>query len=88
MTIEINGMAHVILTVSQFDAARAFYKRLLPEFKSQLSCIEPAVLKHEREGQEQETGAGILQGGPGARVEIPAEALLEKRASSRRHRHL
>jgi catechol 2,3-dioxygenase-like lactoylglutathione lyase family enzyme len=32
MTIEINGMAHVILTVSQFDAARAFYKRLLPEF--------------------------------------------------------
>jgi catechol 2,3-dioxygenase-like lactoylglutathione lyase family enzyme len=32
MTIEINGMAHVILTVSQFDAARAFYRRLLPEF--------------------------------------------------------
>jgi hypothetical protein len=32
MTIEINGMAHVILTVSQFDAARAFYARLLPEF--------------------------------------------------------
>jgi len=31
MTIEINGMAHVILTVSQFDAARAFYRRLLPE---------------------------------------------------------
>lgn len=32
MTIEINGMAHVILTVSRFDAARAFYRRLLPEF--------------------------------------------------------
>ena len=32
MTIEINGMAHVILTVSRFDAARAFYQRLLPEF--------------------------------------------------------
>ena len=32
MTIGINGMAHVILTVSQFDAARAFYRRLLPEF--------------------------------------------------------
>ena len=32
MTIEINGMAHVILTVSQFDAARTFYRRLLPEF--------------------------------------------------------
>jgi catechol 2,3-dioxygenase-like lactoylglutathione lyase family enzyme len=30
MTIEINGMAHVILTVSQFDAARAFYGKLLP----------------------------------------------------------
>jgi catechol 2,3-dioxygenase-like lactoylglutathione lyase family enzyme len=32
MTIGINGMAHVILTVSQFDRARAFYRRLLPEF--------------------------------------------------------
>ena len=32
MTIDINGMAHVILTVSQFDAARAFYGRLLPAF--------------------------------------------------------
>jgi catechol 2,3-dioxygenase-like lactoylglutathione lyase family enzyme len=32
MTIEINGMAHVILTVSQFDLARAFYGKLLPEF--------------------------------------------------------
>src|SRR5437879_13679757 len=32
MSIEINGMAHVILTVSRFDAARQFYRRLLPEF--------------------------------------------------------
>lgn len=30
MTIEINGMAHVILTVSRFDVARAFYRKLLP----------------------------------------------------------
>jgi len=29
-TIAINGMAHVILTVSRFAAARAFYGRLLP----------------------------------------------------------
>ena len=29
--IDINGMAHVILTVSQFDLARAFYGKLLPE---------------------------------------------------------
>jgi hypothetical protein len=29
-TIGINGMAHVILTVSQFAAGRAFYGRLLP----------------------------------------------------------
>jgi catechol 2,3-dioxygenase-like lactoylglutathione lyase family enzyme len=29
-TIGINGMAHVILTVSQFAAARASYGRLLP----------------------------------------------------------
>ncbi len=32
MTIEINGMAHVILTVSRFEAARAFYRDLLPRF--------------------------------------------------------
>ena len=30
--IDINGMAHVILTVSQFDAAHKFYSGLLPEF--------------------------------------------------------
>lgn len=30
MTIAINGMAHVILTVSRFDVARAFYAKLLP----------------------------------------------------------
>ena len=28
MNIDINGMAHVILTVSQFEAARTFYGRL------------------------------------------------------------
>lgn len=32
MTIEINGMAHVVLTVSNFAAARAFYGKLLPRF--------------------------------------------------------
>jgi catechol 2,3-dioxygenase-like lactoylglutathione lyase family enzyme len=32
MTIEINGMAHVILTVSRFDVARDFYRKLLPQF--------------------------------------------------------
>ncbi len=31
MTIEINGMAHVVLTVSRFDLAREFYRKLLPE---------------------------------------------------------
>lgn len=30
--IGINGMAHVILTVSQYEKARAFYSALLPEF--------------------------------------------------------
>lgn len=30
--IGINGMAHVILTVSQFDKARTFYSSLLPKF--------------------------------------------------------
>ena len=28
--ITVNGMAHVILTVSQFDAARTFYSKLMP----------------------------------------------------------
>ena len=32
MTIEINGMAHVILMVSCFEVAREFYRKLLPEF--------------------------------------------------------
>ena len=32
MTIAINGMAHVILTVSRFEIAREFYRKLLPEF--------------------------------------------------------
>ena len=27
MTIEINGMAHVILTVSRFEVAREFYRK-------------------------------------------------------------
>ena len=31
MTIAINGMAHVILTVSRFDIAREFYGKLLPQ---------------------------------------------------------
>lgn len=30
MTIAINGMAHVILTVSRFEVAREFYRKLLP----------------------------------------------------------
>src|ERR1700755_3575972 len=33
--IEINGMAHVILTVSSFDSALAFYGELLPTFGMQ-----------------------------------------------------
>jgi catechol 2,3-dioxygenase-like lactoylglutathione lyase family enzyme len=32
MTVEINGMAHVILTVTHFEEARAFYRQLLPQF--------------------------------------------------------
>ena len=29
-TMEINGLAHVMLTVSNYDACRAFYEKLLP----------------------------------------------------------
>ena len=32
MAIEINGMAHVVVTVSRFEIAREFYRRRLPEF--------------------------------------------------------
>jgi len=28
--MEINGMAHVMLTASNFEASRAFYQKLLP----------------------------------------------------------
>jgi catechol 2,3-dioxygenase-like lactoylglutathione lyase family enzyme len=35
--IEINGMAHVMLTVSQFDKARAFYGQLMPALG--LECV-------------------------------------------------
>ena len=35
--IGINGMAHVILTVSQFDKARKFYSSLLPQFD--MKCV-------------------------------------------------
>lgn len=35
--IDINGMAHVILTVSDFEAARNFYSELLPEFG--MACV-------------------------------------------------
>ena len=35
--IDINGMAHVILTVSQYDKAKAFYARLMPAMG--LECV-------------------------------------------------
>lgn len=35
--IAINGMAHVILTVSDWEAGRAFYKELLPDFG--MTCV-------------------------------------------------
>ena len=35
--IAINGMAHVILTVSQFEKARVFYSGLLPQFG--MACV-------------------------------------------------
>jgi catechol 2,3-dioxygenase-like lactoylglutathione lyase family enzyme len=33
--IEVNGVAHVILTVSSFEKALAFYRRLMPAFGMQ-----------------------------------------------------
>ena len=42
MTIGINGMAHVILTVSRFEVAREFYRKLLPEFGNAPTVINLA----------------------------------------------
>jgi catechol 2,3-dioxygenase-like lactoylglutathione lyase family enzyme len=44
--ININGMAHVILTVSQFEKARSFYSRLLPEFGMSLVHDGPDFCYH------------------------------------------
>jgi catechol 2,3-dioxygenase-like lactoylglutathione lyase family enzyme len=44
--ININGMAHVILTVSQFDKARAFYSELLPAFGMTLVHDGPDFCYH------------------------------------------
>jgi catechol 2,3-dioxygenase-like lactoylglutathione lyase family enzyme len=65
MGIEINGMAHVILTVSDFPAARAFYGKLLSLMGMTAVCdtdkffycvggrtaigIEPCALDHRHE---------------------------------------
>jgi hypothetical protein len=43
MAIEINGMAHVILTVSRFKVAREFYRRLLPEFGMPTTSGSPSI---------------------------------------------
>ena len=44
--IDINGMAHVILTVSQFDKAHKFYSGLLPEFGMTKGADGPDFLYH------------------------------------------
>jgi catechol 2,3-dioxygenase-like lactoylglutathione lyase family enzyme len=44
--ININGMAHIILTVSQFEKARSFYSRLLPEFGMSLVHDGPDFCYH------------------------------------------
>ena len=44
--ININGMAHVILTVSQFDVARDFYCKLLPDFGMKLIHNGPDFCYH------------------------------------------
>lgn len=44
--ININGMAHVILTVSQFQKAREFYSSLLPKFGMSLVHDGPDFCYH------------------------------------------
>jgi catechol 2,3-dioxygenase-like lactoylglutathione lyase family enzyme len=65
MMINLNGMAHVVLTVSQFELAKDFYSRLMPAmglenvFDSENFCyfvgartavgIEPCAPEHAQE---------------------------------------
>ena len=44
--IDVNGMAHAILTVSQFDKAHKFYSGLLPEFGMAKVNDRPDFLYH------------------------------------------
>ena len=44
--ININGMAHVIMTVSQFQKAREFYSSLLPKFGMSLVHDGPDFCYH------------------------------------------
>ena len=45
-TIGINGLAHVILTVSDFEKAREFYSKLLPRFGMSLIHDGPDFCYH------------------------------------------
>ena len=45
-TIGINGLAHVILTVSDFEKAHEFYSKLLPRFGMSLIHAGPAFCYH------------------------------------------
>lgn len=42
--MEINGMAHVILTAGNFERARVFYRRLLPFLGLQVVIDDDAIL--------------------------------------------
>ena len=59
--IEINGMAHVILTVNDFDEARAFYCELLP-FLGMRKVYEGNNFVYHVGGR---TALGIQRAGPG-----------------------
>jgi len=53
MTIEINGMAHVMLTVSRFEVARAFYGELLPQFGMKVVFLwRPFILLCRRQDSD------------------------------------
>ena len=44
--IDINGLAHVILTVSNFEKAHEFYSKLLPKFGMSLIHDGPDFCYH------------------------------------------
>src|SRR5262252_5463145 len=86
MTIEINGMAHVILTVSNFATAREFYRRFLPEFGMKVVSDDDrffyCVGARTAIGIQASKGRRDDEGCPRRASRVPTRAVLHHRSPS------